>query len=119
MTIRDVARILEAEVCCGEDKLEREVYSAFGSDLMSDVLAFARDQQVLLTGLVNAQAVRTAELMDMSCIVLVRNKKPDAEMLGLARERGIALLSTNKTMFLSCGLLYAAGLTDRGLRENA
>ncbi len=115
MKIREVAKILEATVYCGEDMMDGEVRSGFASDLMSDVLAFVRDQQVLLTGLVNAQVVRTADLMDICCIVLVRNKKPDGEMLSLARSKGIALMSTNKTMYLSCGLLYAAGLADRGL----
>lgn len=115
MKIREVAEILEATVYCGEDKLDKEVSSCFGSDLMSDVLAFVRDQQVLLTGLVNAQVIRTADLMDISCIVLVRNKKPDKEMSDLACAKGIVLMSTNKTMYLSCGKLYAAGLADRGL----
>ena len=92
MTIREVADILGATEYCGEDKYESEVTSGFGSDLMSDVLAFVSDQQVLLTGLVNAQVIRTADLMDISCIVLVRNKKPDSEMVELARSKGIVLM---------------------------
>ena len=76
MTIDDVRRILSAEVVCGADRLDTEVHNACGSDMMSDVLAFVKDQSVLLTGLVNPQVVRTADMMDMVCIVFVRGKEP-------------------------------------------
>ena len=78
--------------------------------MMSDVLAYVKDQAVLLTGLVNSQVIRTAEMMDMICIVFVRGKKPDAGILALAEERGMAILCTDHTMFTACGLLYAHGL---------
>lgn len=106
-TIRD---LLEAEVICGEEDLERHVYSACGSDMMSDVLAFVKDQAVLLTGLVNSQVIRTAMMMDMACIVLVRSKLPTPEMVELAQESGIAILSSQKRMYDACGILYSNGL---------
>ena len=59
MKISTIKELLDAEVVCGEDQLDREVYSACGSDMMSDVLAYVKDQAVLLTGLVNTQVVRT------------------------------------------------------------
>lgn len=62
--------------------------------MMSDVLAYVKNQAVLLTGLVNAQVIRTAEMMDMICIVFVRSKRPSQDMLELARESGIAVLTT-------------------------
>ena len=110
MTIDDVRRILSAEVVCGADRLDTEVHNACGSDMMSDVLAFVKDQAVLLTGLVNPQVIRTAEMMDIVCIVFVRGKMPDPSMIGLAEERGIALLSCGQRMFTACGLLYENGL---------
>ena len=109
MTIADVQKILKAELVCG-DTLSTEVHNACGSDMMSDVLAFVKDQSVLLTGLVNTQVVRTAEMMDMSCIVFVRGKEPTAEMISLAKEFGIVLLKTPLRMFTACGLLYQNGL---------
>ena len=110
MTIADVKRILNAEILCGDDLLEKEVHNACGSDMMSDVLAFVKEQSVLLTGLVNTQVIRTAEMMDMLCIVFVRGKDPTPEMIALAEQRGIALLVTEMRMFTACGLLYTAGL---------
>lgn len=115
MKISQIQELLNAEVVCGEDQLEKEVNSACGSDMMSDVLAYVKDQAVLLTGLVNPQVVRTAEMMDMVCIVFVRSKVPTEEMIALAKEHGMVLLKTRKRMYEACGKLYAAGLGAKGV----
>lgn len=112
MKIATIQELLNAEVLCGEKNLSKHVYSACGSDMMSDVLAYVKDQAVLLTGLVNAQVIRTAEMMDMVCIVFVRSKQPTAEMIQLAEESGIVLLSSELRMYEACGKLYANGLVN-------
>ena len=111
MKISKMQELLEAKVVCGEEYLGRHVYSACGCDLMSDVLAFASDQAVLLTGLVNPQVVRTALMMDMHCIVFVRAKKPSDEIIKLAQEHELVVLSTDKPLYISCGILYENGLS--------
>ncbi len=110
MKVRELVEILDGRVVYGEDFLDRDVYTACGSDMMSDVLAFVKEQAVMLTGLVNPQVVRTAEMMDMKCIVFVRGKKPDIAMIDLAQEREIPLIGTELEMFTACGKLYEAGL---------
>lgn len=110
MKISEIKNILDAELICGEDFLDNEVFTACGSDMMSDVLAFVKEQAVLLSGLVNPQVVRTAEMMDMNCIVFVRGKRPDIDMIELAEQRDIVLLGTKLEMFTACGLLYKNGL---------
>ena len=110
MKIGEIKNLLEAEVLCGEDSLECDVHSACSSDMMSDVLAFVKDQAVLLTGLVNPQVIRTAEMMDMRCIVFVRRKTPTEEMISLAEAAGIVLMKTENRMFEACGKLFGAGL---------
>ncbi len=114
MKISQIRELLDAEVLCGADQLDRDVHSACGSDMMSDVLAYVKDQAVLLTGLVNPQVVRTAEMMDMACIVFVRTKTPTEEMVHLAEDAGLVLLKTGKRMYEACGKLYAAGLGVNG-----
>ena len=113
MTINEIKNLLDANVLCGEE-LDREVESACGSDMMSDVLAFVKDRAVLLTGLVNSQTIRTAEMMDMICVIFVRGKLPSEDMVELAEESGIAVLTTNMRMFEACGILYANGLKGNG-----
>ena len=110
MTIREVQEITHAELLFGEDLLDEVVTSACGSDMMSDVLAFVKDQGILVTGLCNPQAIRTAEMMDMKAVLFVRDKKPTMEMIDLAEELGIAVLTTGHRMFMACGLLYEGGL---------
>ncbi len=110
MTVRDVKEILGAQVISGEEFLNREAHTGCGSDMMSDVLAFVKEQCVLLTGLCNLQVVRTAEMMDVVCIVFVRGKRPDEAMIERANEREIPLLCTGHRMFTACGLLYQNGL---------
>ncbi len=110
MKISTIKELLGAEVLCCEEGLQNHVYSACGSDMMSDVLAYVKDQAVLLTGLVNSQVIRTAEMMDMKCIVFVRSKMPTAEMIELANDSDIVILSTDKRMYEACGLLYSNGL---------
>lgn len=110
MKISTMQNLLEAKVLCCEENIERRVYSACGCDLMSDVLAYVKDQAVLLTGLVNPQVIRTAVMMDMVCIVFVRSKIPSEEMLSLAKESGIVVMTTDKRLYEACGLLYSNGL---------
>ncbi len=117
MKISDIKALLNADVVCGEENLGHDVFSACGSDMMSDVLAYVKDQAVLLTGLVNSQVIRTAEMMDMVCIVFVRSKKPTADMIELARESGIVLMTTEKRMYEACGLLYKSGLVGNGVHH--
>ena len=113
MKISEIKRILDAELICGEEFLENEVFTACGSDMMSDVLAYVKDQGLLLTGLINTQVIRTANMMDMLCVVFVRGKKPTEEMLELANECGIAVLATRKRAFEASGILYSAGLRGK------
>ena len=112
MKLKEVRDILNAEVLCGEELLDSEVRSACGSDLMSDVLAFVKNQAMLLTGLVSLQVVRTAEMMDMNCVIFVRGKQPDAGILDLARDRDMVVLATKERMYNACGLLYINGVRD-------
>ncbi|MBC8528964.1 hypothetical protein H8699_05950 [Christensenellaceae bacterium NSJ-44] len=110
MTIQDVVDLLDARVLCGEHLVDQTVLSACGADLMSDVLAYVKEKSVLLTGLINPHVVRTAEMLDVLVIVFVRGKLPTQEILDMAMERDIVVLTTPDTLYVACGLLYQSGL---------
>ena len=110
MLLSDIKEILNATVLWGEDHLDREVMSACGSDFMSDVLAFVKNQALLLTGLVNPQVVRTADMVEMKCIVFVRGKVPGQDIVDLAADRDIEDKTSPNRMYEACGLLYYNGL---------
>lgn len=117
MKVIEIMKILDAEILNGVENPELEITSACGSDLMSDVMAYVKENVLMLTGLVNLQVIRTAEMMDIRVIAFVRGKMPDQSMLDLAREKGITVLSTKNSMFISCGKLYHAGMRGRGVWE--
>lgn len=110
MKLSEVKEILQADIIVGEEKLDIEVKTAFGADLMSDVLAFAKAGSILLTGLTNTQVIRIANVLDIAAIILVRGKKPPAETLALAKELHIPILTTKYILFETAGRLFAKGI---------
>ncbi len=119
MLLSDIKSVLEATALSGEDDAalkEKEIHTACGCDLMSDVLAFVKDQSLLLTGLINSQVIRTAEMMDIVAVCFVRGKMPPEDVVELAKEKGITILSTSLPLYTACGKLYDSGL--RGLSND-
>lgn len=114
MTISQAAAILDCQVVCGKENLDKPLSSGCGADLMSDVLAFAKDGCILLTGMVNPHVVRTAEMLDVPCIVFVRGKKPAEDVIELARQTGATLMTCDCTLYEACGRLYMQGLPPCG-----
>lgn len=126
MTLGEVKEILNAEVFVGHDQLDKEVRTAFGADLMSDVLAFAKTGSILLTGLTNPQIVRTSHILDIAAIIIVRGKHPLPETVKLAEGLKIPLLATKYILFETAGRLYKQGIVgcvetvdeERGFSQN-
>ena len=110
MTIREMAERTDAVVYAEPNQIDEDLNGAFGSDMMSDVLAFAENRDVLLTGLLNPQIVRTAHMLDMRCIIIVRGKTATEEIKRRAAENHIALLETKLSMYEASGKLYEGGL---------
>jgi len=117
MLLRDVLTLTEAQLLSpGPDSeaaqatLNCEVLSGFAADLMSDVLCFYSARGLLVTGLTNPQAVRTAEMADIAAVLIVRGKTVPPEMVAVAKKVDIPILTTTLSMFEACGRLYHAGL---------
>ena len=77
---------------------------------MSDVLAYVKDKGLLLTGLMNLQVIRTAEMMDINAICFVRGKKPSQDLIDLANDTNLVLMGTEYPLYVSSGKLYNNGL---------
>jgi len=112
MRLSTIAQLLRAQVLTGAEYLDFDARNACGSDFMSDVLAYVKDQSVLLTGRTNPQVIRTAEMMDIRCVIFVRGKMPDEASLRLAQEKQMVVMSSAFRMYEACGRLYSAGLHD-------
>ena len=111
MKLREIINILEAEVITAEPNLNQEIKMVYGSDLMSDVLAYIREGTLLITGNINSQVVRTAEIAEIIAICFINDKGPHLDTLKMAQKNGIVLLKTKFAMFEACGRLYKAGLS--------
>ncbi len=110
MKLSKVKELLKAEVLTGEEFLDKDIFSVCGCDLMSDVLAFVKDRAVLLTGLMNPQVIRTAEMMDIETVVFVRGKKPDDAIVGMAKMKDIVVMTTDYPLYIASGKLYKEGV---------
>ena len=121
MKLRDVVQNIRAEVLYGEELLDSiDIECAYGADLMTDVLAFARPGSLLLTGLTNIQIGRTAQMRDLPAVVFVRGKKPQEAAVKLASQIKMPVLLCQRSMFETCGILCAKGILpchspDRGV----
>jgi len=110
MNLEGIRDILEAEMLCGDECLSNAVQIISASDLLSDVLAFTKPGSLLLTGLINPQVIRTAEMVEISAICFVRGKRPEETTIRLAEEKEIPLLCTELPMYETCGRLYRNGI---------
>lgn len=110
MKVSEIVKLLDGNILCGEDRSEYTIEVAFASDLMSDVLTLKNDHVLLITGLNNMQTIRTAEMSDINCIILARNKRASEDMIALARENEMILIECRYSVFKTCGLLFQAGV---------
>lgn len=113
MNIKKIAQAIEGEILISPLR-DITLTCGFAADLMSDILALGEPQMLMITGLVNPQAIRTAEMSDMPVILFVRGKRPPKSMLDLAEQLGIGILVSPYTMYETCGRLYEAGLPGLG-----
>jgi CRISPR/Cas system-associated endonuclease Cas1 len=110
MELHEIVEKINGRVISNGNSRLRSFDRAFASDLMSDVLTLKNDNLVLITGLATLQTIRTAEMADINCIIIVRNKKASPEMVQLAAESGIDLIECQYSMFRTSGLLFESGL---------
>ena len=116
LKLAELAKLLDAQVHCGEPEMNSEISFVCAGDLMSDILMFSEPNALLVTGLVNIQVIRTAEMLDIAAVIFIRGKQPTPEMLCLAENKRIPLLTTDHTLYLSCGLLYESGLKNTPMK---
>ena len=111
MKLADIVRTLEGKFLVCEGQLDKVIQTCAASDLMSDILAGLSEGCLLLTGLTTVQVIRTAVVAGVSAVVIVRGKQPPQEVVALASEQGLPLITTPRSMFVSCGRLHACNLT--------
>jgi len=110
MTLAEIRDILQADVLTGEEDLTVDVQQVVASDGMSEILAFARSRELMITGLTNIQSIRTADIAGVCAVIYCRGKCPDRKVIEFARQKKIPVMATRMVMFDICGILYNRGL---------
>ncbi len=110
MKLQEIISEVDGTLLTKQLKQDLDIQYCGAADLMSDVLSLMKPGSLLLTGLVNLQSIRTAEMADLAAIVYVRGKAPGSDAIDLANELGIPLIASHIGMFEMCGRLYQAGL---------
>lgn len=119
MELREIRELLNGEVLTDKVSLEIDINYCYGCDLMSDVLAYVKNNVLLLTGLLHPQVIRTAEMLDLKAIVFVRGKRPNEEMIKMAEDKGIVLICSKHSLYTSSGILYENGLLGEEITHEA
>jgi predicted transcriptional regulator len=110
MTLKEIKAILGCDVLVGEEDMSLDIQQVVASDGMSEILAFARSKELMVTGLTNIQSIRTADIAGVSAVIYCRGKQPEKKVVEYARQKRIPILVTKLGMFDICGILYSRGL---------
>jgi len=110
MTLRDIKDLLQCEVLTEGDNLQVDVTQVVASDGMSEILAFAKSNELMITGLTNIQSIRTADIAGVSAVIYCRGKLPEQKVIEFAGQKRIPVLATKMGMFDICGALHDKGL---------
>lgn len=106
MTVKELVDALELTVFCGKENLSREIKGAYTCDLLSDVLGHATQGQLWITIRTHSNVLAIATLKQLSAILLVKDNKPDEDMLAQALKENIPVLGTSEQTFEISGKVY-------------
>lgn len=106
MKLQQIVEKLNIEVLCGETLTEKEVNTGYVSDLLSDVMGNAQENNIWITMQTHKNIIAVAVLKDISAILIVNGNKPDDETIFQANKEGVTVLSTTDTAFNITGKIY-------------
>ena len=106
MTVQDITEALNLTIYTTGAGMEREIEGGYVSDLLSDVMGFAREGEVWITLQSHVNVVAIASLKELAAIILVKDIKPDKAVLEKAKEEGIPVLGTGEETFVLSGKLF-------------
>jgi len=110
MKLKALTELIDGEILEGSQFEDLEIDRAYAADLLSDVLALTDERTTLVTGTISPQVIRVADILNVTSIIFVRGKCPPDALLRYAEKLGIPIVATKRTMFETCGLMYANGV---------
>ena len=112
MNLTDIVSKLELKTLTPKNPsiASPEITSAYVSDLLSDVLANAPKNALLVTVQVHANVIAVAVHANLSGVIFAANRRPEKIVIDKAADQGIPLFSSNESAFQVAGRLYTLGL---------
>jgi len=107
MRVSDLVEKFGLKVFSGKEGLENEVKWGYVSDLLSDVMGSATEDQVWITLQTHQNVIAIASLKDLAAVIIVKGLQPDSETIERSKEEKIPLLGTELDTFGMAGKLYA------------
>ena len=93
-------------ILCGESYLQ---------DTLRKPVHEALNQRITIR--YNYEGLSDSEVPELSALVFVRGKVPDADIVAAAAENNLPVLATDYTLFEACGILYGAGIRGCSKKE--
>jgi len=110
MTLAELIRQLDLKVFTGRNELARPISGGYASDLLSDVLAHGKKDQLWVTLQVHPNIIAVASFKELAAIVLVNGREPAADTVELARKEHVSIIGTPLTAFEFVGKVYGLGI---------
>jgi uncharacterized protein YbcI len=110
MKLQEIIKQCGFEMKTQHGELIRDVTGGYSSDLLSDVMAHAKDGNLWITLQTHSNIVAVAVLKNLAGIVLVNNRTPEEGTLAKANEENIPIMTTKLTTFEIVGKLYEMGI---------
>ena len=107
MTVKQFAQQFGYQILCLPDE-SREIKGGYAGDLLSWVMGRAESGNVWITIMSNVNVVAVATLSDASCILLAEGVSLDEEVLILAKDKGVNVLSSEKSAYDIAKLISGA-----------
>ncbi len=106
MKVRELVEKLNLKVYSGESGLDNEITGGYTSDLLSDVMGFAKDGQIWVTLQTHKNIMAVATLKDLAAVVLVKGFVPDNDAAEVSNKEGLPILGTDEQAFEITGKIF-------------
>lgn len=106
MKVRELVEKLNLKVYSGESGLDNEITGGYTSDLLSDVMGFAKDGQIWVTLQTHKNIMAVATLKDLAAVVLVKGFVPDNDAAEVSNKEGLPILGTDDQAFEITGKIF-------------
>ncbi|MGI6706502.1 MAG: DRTGG domain-containing protein [Clostridia bacterium] len=110
MKVSDLIQRLNCKVLAGESQLGRDVNGGYVCDLLSWVIAHGQSGMALVTVQTHVNIIAVASLLDLACVIVPEDIRVDEAAITKAEEEGVPILSSSKSAFELCGMMYEMGI---------